>query len=94
MAGDQARSTRVLPRVVSATHRLYRRLGAATARDVPPMVWELRHYGHFCQNCPGWPDGPQTQWRFTHASTELVRCQACVGLARMNVCDAASEASP
>ena len=67
----------------SRPYRLYRRLGRARERDVPPTVWQLRHYWHFCRNCAGWPDGPPSQWRFTRASPELVLCQACVGFARI-----------
>ena len=54
------------------------------------MVWELRHYWHFCRNCPGWPDGPLSQWRFTGPSPDLPLCQACVGFVRMSACAEAS----
>lgn len=85
-----AETPRVAGGAVISSYRLYRRLGRARERDVPPTVWQLRHYWHFCRNCAGWPDGPPSQWRFTRASPELALCQASVGFARMSACSEAS----
>ena len=69
------------------SYRVYRKLGPANREDVAPMVWRLRRFWHFCRNCPGWPEDVQSRWRFTAASPELLRCQACVGLVRMSACE-------
>ena len=69
------------------TYRLYRKIARASEQDVPPLVWELRHYWHCCRNCPGWPNVPYSRWRSTNPKADLLVCQACVGLVRMGACD-------
>ena len=53
------------------------------------MVWRLRRYWHFCQNCPGWPDDLRSNWRYANPKIAQPTCEVCVGLVRMRVCDEA-----
>ena len=69
-----------------SSYRIYRKLSQANRQDVALTVWQLRHYWHFCRNCPGWPDVEFTRWRFAQPRDDLIPCQACVGLVRMGVC--------